>query len=193
MALGRPADSLDHLVVRPPSQLRLVHYPHEPEAIDLLGIGAHTDYECFTLLLSTAPGLEVMNQAGEWIDAPPVPGALIVNIGDMMEFWSGGAFVATSHRVRNVVEERYSFPLFFAVDYDVRLRPLAGPRRGEELHAGEHLLAQTMQTFRYLKERAARGEIALPAKALPPSSFGQHAHASLQLQGQKRKFDEAQS
>ncbi|MBW8754933.1 MAG: isopenicillin N synthase family oxygenase [Sphingomonadales bacterium] len=181
-ALRRPADSFDHLVEMPPSQLRLVHYPLSPEAEDAPGIGAHTDYECFTLLLSTGPGLEVMNAVGEWIDVPPVPGALTVNIGDMMEFWSGGAFVATSHRVRKVAEERYSFPLFFALDYDVELMPLGQPRNekmGEPIRTGEHLYAQTVQTFRYLQSRAERGEIPLPDTARSLSGFGQAARHSL--------------
>jgi isopenicillin N synthase-like dioxygenase len=172
-ALGRPADSFDHLVTTPPSQLRLIHYPHSPEAEDAPGIGAHTDYECFTLLLAETPGLEVMDKAGAWIDVPPVPGALTVNIGDMMEFWSGGAFVATSHRVRKVSEERYSFPLFFALDYDVELAPLG--RNAPPIRTGEHLYAQTVQTFHYLQERAVRGEIALPDSMRPLASFGQHA------------------
>jgi isopenicillin N synthase-like dioxygenase len=174
LALGQPGDSLDHLVTTPPSQLRLIHYPHDAAAADAPGIGAHTDYECFTLLLATGPGLEVMNQAGDWIDAPPVPGALVVNIGDMMEYWSGGRFVATSHRVRKVAEERWSFPLFFALDYDVELRP-QGQRDAPPIRTGEHLYAQTVQTFRYLKERAAAGLVALPGDARPVSSFGQEA------------------
>ena len=85
------------------------------------GIGAHTDYECFTLLHATAPGLEVLNGAGEWIEAPPLPGAFIVNIGDMLELLTNGEFLATTHRVRKVREERYSFPLFFNVDYATRI------------------------------------------------------------------------
>lgn len=183
LALGQPGDSFDHLVTMPPSQLRLIHYPHDAAAADAPGIGAHTDYELFTLLLATGPGLEVMNQAGEWIDAPPVPGALVVNIGDMLEYWSAGRFVATSHRVRKVAQERWSFPLFFALDYDTELRPL-GQRPGdpgaEPIRTGEHLYAQTVQTFRYLKDRAAAGEIALPEAARPVSSFGQvarHRHS----------------
>lgn len=175
MALGQKRDSLDHLVATPPSQLRLIHYPHDTDAVDAPGIGAHTDYECFTLLLATGPGLEVMNQDGHWIDAPPVPGALVVNIGDMMEFWSGGRFIATSHRVRKVAQERYSFPLFFALDYDVELSPLGQKKGRHTIRTGEHLFAQTAQTFRYLKERAARGDIALPDAAMPVSSFGQEA------------------
>lgn len=187
LALGQPADSFDHLVTMPPSQLRLIHYPHdaaeESGAADAPGIGAHTDYECFTLLLATGPGLEVMNQTGEWIDAPPVPGALVVNIGDMLEYWSAGRFVATSHRVRKVAKERYSFPLFFALDYDVELRPLNnrdGPNDLGPIRTGEHLYAQTVQTFRYLKERAVAGTVSLPDTARPLSSFGQlarHRHS----------------
>jgi isopenicillin N synthase-like dioxygenase len=174
LALGESADAFDTMVTTPPSQLRLLHYPHDADAADAPGIGAHTDYEMFTLLLATGPGLEVMNQAGAWIDAPPVPGALVVNIGDMLEYLSAGRFVATSHRVRKVAEERWSFPLFFALDYDVALRPLGQPQ-AEPIRTGEHLFAQTAQTFAYLKDRVARGEIALPQGARPVSSFGPQA------------------
>lgn len=173
MALGQAPEAFERLVVTPPSQLRLLHYPTQTAVEDISGIGAHTDYECFTLLLTSTPGLEVMNQAGQWIDAPPVPGVLVVNIGDMMEFWSAGKFVATSHRVRKVVEERYSFPLFFALDYDVELVPV-GQRGGPSIHTGEHLFAQTARTFRYLKQRVELGEIAVPQPARP-LAFGREA------------------
>lgn len=188
MALGETPDFFEPYLVKPPSQLRLIHYPYNPEAGDAMGIGSHTDYECVTLLRSTAPGLEVLNSAGQWIDAPPVPGALIINIGDMMEVWTNGEFVATSHRVRPVKEERYSFPLFFAVDYRTSVSPLprfvtpARPAR-DSLIAGEHLFAQTAQSFRYQKERLARGEIALPEKAMALSSFGQEARHGAYREG----------
>lgn len=180
MAIGEAPSFFDRYVTKPPSQLRLIHYPFDAGADDRPGIGAHTDYECFTLLRSTSPGLEVMNGAGEWIDAPPVPGAFVVNVGDMMEIWTNGAFIATSHRVRKVSEERYSFPLFFAADYDTLVAPLPRFARGEapahkSLKAGEHLFAQTMQSFTYLKERRARGEIVLPEGSAPLSSFGREA------------------
>jgi isopenicillin N synthase-like dioxygenase len=180
-ALGLPADHLDRFVTKPPSQLRLIHYPYNERANDRPGIGAHTDYEIFTLLLPTAPGLEVMNGAGEWIDAPPVPGTLVVNIGDMLEVWSNGLFTATSHRVRRVSEERYSFPLFFACDYWTKVEPLpqfVSPERPPAypaIVAGEHLYAQTAQTFQYLKRRIAEGSAHLPQQSLGLSSFGQEA------------------
>ncbi|GFG49945.1 2OG-Fe(II) oxygenase [Mycolicibacterium agri] len=180
VALGEDPDVFSRHATKTPSQLRLVHYPYNPDAQDGQGIGAHTDYECFTLLKPTAPGLEVLNGAGEWIDVPLLPGTFVVNIGDMLELWTNGAFVATSHRVRKVVEERYSFPLFFNVDYHTEVKPLpqfvsegAEPRR--PLRAGEHLFAQTAQTFAYLRDRIERGELVLPDGSLQTRQFGQQA------------------
>lgn len=180
VALGEDPDVFSRHATKTPSQLRLVHYPYNPDAKDGLGIGAHTDYECFTLLKPTAPGLEVLNGAGEWIDVPPVPGTYVVNIGDLLELWTNGAFVATSHRVRRVVEERYSFPLFFNVDYGTEVRPLPQfvSNDGKErpaLRAGEHLFAQTAQTFAYLRNRIESGELVLPEGSMGINQFGQQA------------------
>ena len=180
LALDEPADRFDHLVTKAPSQLRMVHYPFDAEATDVLGIGAHTDFEVFTLLKPTKPGLEVINGAGDWIDAPPMDDAFVVNIGDMLEIWSNGAFISTTHRVRKVAEERYSFPLFFNVDYDVLVSPLEQFKRTDgtnkvSLKAGEHLYAQTIHAFGYLRRRLAAGEIAMPDGSLAKGSFGREA------------------
>lgn len=181
LALGLEETRFLRHVTKPPSQLRLIHYPFDPHAEDAQGIGAHTDYECFTLLLPTAPGLEVMNGASEWIAVPYLDDALVINIGDMLEIWTDGEFVATSHRVRKVKEERYAFPLFFACDYHTEVAPLPelAKRHGGKTHytplkAGDHLYAQTIQTFRYLQERLKRGEVRLPEGAREVGSLGQH-------------------
>jgi isopenicillin N synthase-like dioxygenase len=179
-ALGEPPDSFHRVLTKPPSQLRLIHYPFDDEATDVVGIGAHTDYECFTLLKPTAPGLEVLNGDGNWIDAPPLPDTFVLNIGDMLETWTNGEFVATTHRVRQVASQRYSFPLFFCVDYHTTITPLprfVGPDRPPRpsVVAGEHLFAQTAQSFAYLKGRVAAGDLRLPDGALALSSFGQEA------------------
>lgn len=181
LALGQEMTFFDKFVTCPPSQLRLLHYPFDPNAVDAQGIGAHTDYECFTLLLPTAPGLEVMNGDGVWVDVPLLPDAFVVNIGDMMECWTNGRFVATSHRVRKVKEERYSFPLFFACDYETIVEPLpqfvseGEPSHYQPIRAGEHLFAQTMQSFTYLIEKQRSGDLSLPEGAMALSSFGQEA------------------
>ena len=141
-ALGLEPTALDEYFAKPPSQLRLIHYPYDP---------------------------------------PPVEGAFVVNIGDMLEVWSNGVFTATSHRVRKVQEERYSFPLFFSCDYWTKVEPLPAfvsadrPAAYPPVIAGEHLHAQTVQTFTYLKERLARGEIDMPEGSLGLSSFGREA------------------
>ena len=181
-AMGEHPTAFDAFVTKPPSQLRLIHYPFNPAAHDSMGIGAHTDYECFTLLHPTAPGLELLNGAGTWVDVPPIPGTYVVNLGDMMELLTNGEFVATSHRVRRVQEERYSFPLFFSFDYWTTVAPLPRFVSAEKparagLVAGEHLFAQTAQSFAYQKQRLARGEIRLPERTLGLSSFGQEALA----------------
>ncbi|MBU2884589.1 isopenicillin N synthase family oxygenase [Gilvimarinus agarilyticus] len=181
LALGLEEDALSRNVNHPPSQLRMIHYPFNAEApSDRPGIGAHTDYECFTILLPTAPGLEVINGAGEWIDVPLQDDAFVINIGDMLEVLSNGQFVATSHRVRKVKEERYSFPLFCACDYETEIAPIASLPKGrqdreyETIKCGDHLYAQTIHTFGYLKEKLARGEISLPENARNVDSFGYH-------------------
>lgn len=182
LALDLPEHYFDELAKNPPSKLRLIHYPFDKEAIDAPGIGAHTDYECFTLLLADEAGLEVMNDHGEWIDAPPLSidgeEAYVINIGDMLEVMTAGIFTATSHRVRKVQHERYSFPLFYACDYATRIKPLPkfaslGHNESyEELAIGDHMWSQALQTYRYLMEKVAAGELQLPDHSRKPASFG---------------------
>ncbi|KAA8999308.1 isopenicillin N synthase family oxygenase [Affinibrenneria salicis] len=182
LALGLDEGHFDGMVTCPPSKLRMIHYPFDAEAQDAPGIGAHTDYECFTLLLADREGLEVMNENGDWIDAPPKieqgEEAFVVNIGDMLEVMSAGAFVATAHRVRKVSQERYSFPLFYACDYHTQIKPLPqfqqadGGQNYQALTIGEHMYSQALQTYRYLRERVAAGELHLPQHARGVASFG---------------------
>jgi isopenicillin N synthase-like dioxygenase len=157
LALGMAEDHFAAHLTAPPSQLRMIHYPFDPQAEpDQQGIGVHTDYEFFTLLQGTAPGLEVLNGAGDWVDVPPIPGAFVVNIGDMLQAWTNGVFTATTHRVRKVGEERYSFPFFATCDYWTVVEPHGRfvtpqrPARYPRLISGEHLFAQTVKTFAYL-------------------------------------------
>ncbi|WP_084004534.1 isopenicillin N synthase family dioxygenase [Terasakiispira papahanaumokuakeensis] len=183
LALGLDEHDFDHLITCPPSKLRLIHYPYDDSAEDSPGIGAHTDYECFTMLLADQAGLEVMNDQGVWIDAPPqrVNGeeAFVINVGDMLEIMTAGLFPATSHRVRKVKTERYSFPLFFACDYHTQIKPLpqfvAASSHAEDYDTtsiGDHMWAQALQTYRYLNQQLKNGERHLPEYARKPGSFG---------------------
>jgi isopenicillin N synthase-like dioxygenase len=182
LALKLPEDTFTKHLSQPPSQLRLIHYFDNPDAKETdSGIGAHTDYEFFTILLPTAPGLQVLNGANEWINVPLVDDCFVINIGDMMELISNGQYVATSHRVRQVKEERYSFPFFSSLDYDTVVAPIADfvavneTSSYEPLICGDHLLAQTIQTFRYLQKKAEQGDVNLPDNSRSLLSFGQAA------------------
>ncbi len=181
MGLGVDPELFLQKVNVPPSQLRLLHYPHNADTVDRPGIGEHTDYECFTLLKPTAPGLEVFSPDGNWIPVPYREDALVLNIGDLLELWTDGYYVATSHRVRQVKEERYAFPLFFTVDYETEVAPLEAFRKSDAvkpLRSGDHLLAQVMQSFRYQLERLEKGERKLPEGARPYYSLGREAGAT---------------
>ncbi len=106
--------------------MRLLNYPENdaPLTDADVGISAHTDFECMTLIYQSAPGLELMAADGEWYDVPGHDGRLIVMLDDMMECWTNGTFRATGHRVRNTAEQRFSIVMFFAVNDEVLIAPL---------------------------------------------------------------------
>ncbi len=128
IALDLPDDFFEPMITKPLGQMRLIHYPPDPsaDAPARWGIGPHTDYECFTILLQDdAGGLELMNAAGEWIAAPPIPGAFVVNVGDLMGRWTNDLYASTLHRVVNRSgRERYSFPFFYGANFDAEVRCL---------------------------------------------------------------------
>ncbi|WP_293678428.1 2OG-Fe(II) oxygenase family protein [uncultured Phenylobacterium sp.] len=118
------------------SFLRLNHYPTRDPADETadrpagLGIHHHTDAGALTVLLTDGrPGLEVLKD-GAWRPVDPVPGGLIVNIGDMVQVWSNDAYQAPLHRVRAMeTDERLSLAYFFNPAYAAIVRPLAEPAR----------------------------------------------------------------
>ncbi|PVH74559.1 Clavaminate synthase-like protein [Cadophora sp. DSE1049] len=123
LALDLPETYFDHMAAFPMAGLRALHYPSQEIANDI-GIGAHADYSWFTLVnqLSPTPALEVLNHNGQWISAPPIPGTLVVNVGDFLEMATNNVFVSTVHRVVNKTgEERYSIPYFFSPSKDVMI------------------------------------------------------------------------
>lgn len=139
------------------------------EDLNQFSCGAHTDYGCVTLLLTdpTPGALQVQLKDGSWLPADPIPGAFVVNIGDMIERWTNGIWKSTMHRVIhrgdggvNGVEGggRVSVPFFFEPNFDAMVKPLEScvkrsgrPRMHEGSTYGEHLLTKVFSNFYYSK------------------------------------------
>ena len=131
------------------STMRLLNYPaNDGGAEGDVGIAAHSDFECITLLSQTAPGLELMDINGDWLDAPASDDRLIVLTGDMLEHWTNGTFPATGHRVRCRNWQRSSIVLFFSVNDDVIIAPqsqfvsVTNPAKYAPIGQREHSRAQ---------------------------------------------------
>jgi isopenicillin N synthase-like dioxygenase len=132
LSLGLDAQYFRKTYTDQPTMLfRVFHYPPSDSA-ENWGVGEHTDYGLLTLLAQDDNGgLEVKTPAASggrgWIDAPPIPGTLVCNIGDMLDRLTGGAYKSTPHRVKNTSgRSRLSFPFFFDPGFDARIVPLPG-------------------------------------------------------------------
>ena len=148
--LKLPADFFDARHRGDNITLRLLHYPANLaiDSMAQLGAGAHTDYGSITLLFQdNVGGLELRDANGTWQLAPPVPDAIVINTGDLMERWSNGRFRSTLHRVRPVsgASDRYSIALFVDPDSEIVVDPLAGcitedqPARYPPVTAGDYI------------------------------------------------------
>jgi isopenicillin N synthase-like dioxygenase len=114
----------EHCTGEPLTLFRIFNYP-PPADPSLWGVGEHTDYGLLTILLQDdAGGLEVKSKS-HWVAAPPVPGSLVCNIGDMLDRMTRGLFRSTPHRVRNPApRDRLSFPFFFDPNFFAHVRPI---------------------------------------------------------------------
>ena len=149
--------------------LRTLNYPQGEGSSRLrpgqIRAGAHTDYGALTILKTGGPGLQVRKDiindeedTSRWIDAPDLPDAFIVNVGDMMRRWTNERWVSTLHRV--VVPEegvggqrRQSIAFFVNARGDARVEPLPtcvgkdNPAKYEPVTAGEYLLRKHLASM----------------------------------------------
>jgi isopenicillin N synthase-like dioxygenase len=128
VALGAPESVFDEAFAdKPFSLIKIVRYPGESDTVEKQGVGAHRDGGVLTLLLVEPGkgGLQVEHD-GEWIDAPALPGAFVVNIGEMLELATDGYLKATLHRVQSpkIGTDRISIPFFFNPALDATMPKL---------------------------------------------------------------------
>ena len=131
VGLGLPRHHLrERFGERPLSFVKLISYPRTPPGE--AGVNAHNDAGFLTLLLQHGVGgLQALAPDGEWLDIDPPPGAIIVNIGEMLQAMTGNYFVACTHRVI-ATEPRFSSAYFHGPDLRTSLAPLALPARFAE-------------------------------------------------------------
>jgi len=139
--------------------LRSIHYPPIEGTLarrpGIVRCGEHSDYGTITLLYQdNIGGLEVKSADQKWVKAVPIPGTILVNVGDLLESMSGGYWPATRHRVVVPLEEitrktkRQSIPFFVHPDDDVLCQPLTGPdSRYPPVTAIQHLENRFASTY----------------------------------------------
>lgn len=128
LALDLPESYFDAVTTHPGADAVYIHYPPTPRedmtaGVDV-GIGSHTDIQCITLLWQdTSGGLQVLTADGEWLDARPLEGTLVVNIGDFLQRLSNNRFKSTVHRVYNRKStSQYSMPFYLGFNPEATLQ-----------------------------------------------------------------------
>ena len=177
LGLGLPERYFhEHGTADPLLLLRLFNYPSRPvptESTARWGVGEHTDYGYLTILWQDdVGGLQVKTPDG-WIDAPPIPGTFVCNIGDMLDRITGGRYRSLPHRValNTSGRDRLSIPLFFDPDFDTRIEAVPGSAAGVDdsgrrwdganLQAvegtyGDYVTAKIGKVFPDLKQEVSR-------------------------------------
>ncbi|KAH7141084.1 2OG-Fe(II) oxygenase superfamily protein [Dactylonectria macrodidyma] len=159
LALDAPEDYFDDVVTYPGSDSVVNYYPKNTKPQDAnvdVGLGSHTDLQCFTLLWQDqVGGLQVLNKEGQWIKVPPVPGTFVVNIGDFLMRLSNDRFQSTVHRVYNyAAEDRYSMPFFFGFNFNEKCEVIPScaseenPPKYEPISCGEWCRLRFEKTYR---------------------------------------------
>lgn len=160
-ALDLPATYFDGPFTEFQYKLRATHYTPQPESLaDEFGIAPHTDTSFLTLLApNDVPGLAFRTPAGHWIDVPTVPGAFIVNGGQLLLRWTNDRFLATPHRaVNRTAGERYALAFFCdaQIDWPIAAVPTCvgpdRPPRYETTYYTEYMIHYQSRTYNVFGE-----------------------------------------
>ncbi|KAH8697986.1 hypothetical protein BGW36DRAFT_397555 [Talaromyces proteolyticus] len=139
----------------PITPMCMLHYPPAPPENERngktqYGTSVHTDFGAITLLLQEkGPWLEILDsRTGEWKPVPPNPGVYVVNIGDMLSFWTKNKYKSSVHRVINREPgDRYSIVFFFDGNGDAKLSPLDGLEEDNPLTVEQHMIRRVTTSY----------------------------------------------
>ena len=161
LALGLPANHFDSYFAKPHFILRQSRYPQIDGSDDTIAsLVPHTDSGFMTLLPpNKVQGLSILLPSGEWMDAPHVEGAFVVNGGDILHRWTNERFLSTPHRVRNVSGTvRYAIPFFFDPDHDSTIACLpscqsaSNPAKYPPIKFGDYALWFAAQRYQHMQK-----------------------------------------
>lgn len=168
--LEQPADIFDKGITPPYTHMKLIRYPGSSDAAQRQGVGAHKDPGYLTIVTQDdQSGLEVLTDDRGWVGAPPLKGAVVVNIGELLELASDGYLRATLHRVQSPVagHERFSCAFFMAAQLNTEvpllnlppalkrraLGPSADPSNPLFYQVGENVLKGRLRSHPNVAER----------------------------------------
>lgn len=160
LGLGKPEDFFLKTTAQPMSRASFVYYPPQPADMgaDQFGVGPHTDFGVLTVLgQDDVGGLQVQDLNGDWVAAPPIPGTLVVNVGDLLARWTNDEYRSTPHRVVNASgRERLSLVLAYDPEPDTMIDPrgLFGDdvkTEYEPITCGDYLDWRFKKAFAYRK------------------------------------------
>jgi len=162
VGFGKPPHVLLQHYRKPLARGQLVYYPPsqaDDELEQRFGVAPHTDFGVLTLLYQDdSGGLQVKTRADDWIEAPPIPGTIVCNTGDLLQRWTNNRFVSTVHRVINRSgKKRYSMPVFFDPTSQAIIDPIElGIEREQSLYepisTGEHIQSRNHRNFTQYQE-----------------------------------------
>jgi isopenicillin N synthase-like dioxygenase len=160
----------DRYTSDPLTLFRIFNYPPprpSPELESVMGVGEHTDYGLLTILRQDLSGGLEIKTGSQWTAAPPIPNSFVCNIGDMLDRMTGGRYLSTPHRVRNIAgHDRLSFAFFFDPNFNSVIKPIETDREVNDnrderwdrasVHAfdgtyGDYLLGKVSKVFPQLR------------------------------------------
>ena len=157
LSLDLPEDHFRGFCTAPLCGLRALHYPPQAPSAEALqrGAGAHTDFGALTLLTQDdTGGLELFDPDSGWFAAAPLPGTMVVNLGDLIPRWTNDRYRSTVHRVINRSgRHRYSVPFFFDGNPQAQIACLptcqgpGNPPRHAPISVADHIQTMTQAVY----------------------------------------------